>query len=196
MIKVEVFHNSILKSCSYCIYDDIALEGFVIDVGDADPIVSFINENKIIIKGILLTHPHFDHVYGIMELYNCFPSIDIYCSKETIEGLRDEDVNMSYMFLDGSFKIPHGNKFIIIEESSKILCSGSSVCIISCPGHDSGCISFVIGNNIFTGDSYTPFAPVTYNWHRSDKQKALKNEAKLEKYINSKGLIVYPGHYQ
>lgn len=196
MIKVEVFHNSILKSCSYCIYDDTSLEGYIIDVGDVEPIVSFITERKIYIKCVFLTHPHFDHVYGITDFLKKYPLTCFYCSAETLEGLRDEDVNMSYMYLEDEFQIPRDKHFVIIDYHAPVECFGKPIRIIPCPGHDSGCLSFIIGSNIFTGDSYTPFAPVTYNWHRCNKQQALESEAYIRKIIESKGLNVYPGHYQ
>ena len=183
MIKVEVFHNSILKSCSYCIYDDISLQGYIIDVGDVEPIKSLITERNIDIDGIFLTHPHFDHVYGIMGWANVYPSTLFYCSAKTLEGLKDEDVNMSYMYLEDVFEMPQERQFVIIDERSSVECFGKPIQIIPCPGHDSGCLSFIIESNIFTGDSYTPFAPVTYNWHRCNKELALKSEAYLLELI-------------
>lgn len=196
MIKVEVFHNSILKSCSYCVYDDSSLEGYIIDVGDVEPIISFITERKIDIKGVFLTHPHFDHVYGIMGFANIYPSTCFYCSAESLVGLKNEDVNMSYMYLENEFEMPQDKQFVIIDERSFVECFGKPIQIFPCPGHDSGCLSFIIENNIFTGDSYTPFAPVTYNWHRCNKELAIKSEASLFELIESRGLNVYPGHYQ
>lgn len=196
MVEVEIFHNSVLKSCSYCVYDNITLEGYVIDAGDATPICGFITKNQIKVKGIFLTHPHFDHVYGVIELVKHFPSAPLYCSLETLEGLHNENVNMSYMFLDDIFRIPDGTIIMVIDENSHILCFGCPIHIIPCPGHDSGSLSFVFGKCIFTGDSYIPFAPVTYNWRRSDKQLAIKSESFLIEIVNSKGLRVFPGHYQ
>lgn len=196
MLKVCSFHNSILKSCSYCIYDNSSWDCYVMDVGDAEPIKSFIKDNRMNLKGIFLTHPHFDHVYGISELTTEFPTAKIYCSAETLEGLKDEDVNMSYMYLEDEFQIPDDSQFELIESSSEISCFGHSIQIIACPGHDTGCLCYIIGQNIFTGDSYTPFAPVTYNWHRCDKEKALESESRIVEIIKTKGLRVYQGHYQ
>lgn len=196
MIKVNTFHNSILRSCSYCIYDDVSFEGYLVDVGDVEPILSFIKSNHILIEGVFLTHPHFDHVYGITEFINYNPSVRIFCSEEALSGLKNEDVNMSYMYLEDEFNLPPDERFEIINSDSRLTCFSFPLQIISCPGHDTGCLSYIIGDNIFTGDSYTPFAPVTYNWHRCDKQQALENEAYIREIIKVKGLKVYPGHYQ
>ncbi len=196
MVRVETFHNSILKSCSYCIYDDVSFEGYLVDVGDVEPILSFIRDNHILIEGVFLTHPHFDHVYGVTDFINCNPSVSIYCSKETLSGLKDEDVNMSYMYLEDEFNLPSDERFKIINSESRLTCFSFPLQIIACPGHDSGCLCYIIGDYIFTGDSYTPFASVTYNWHRGNKQQALDSEAYIYRIIESKGLNIFPGHYQ
>jgi glyoxylase-like metal-dependent hydrolase (beta-lactamase superfamily II) len=196
MIIVSIFHNSILKSCSYCIYDEESLEGYLIDVGDAQPIIDFIQTHGIDLKAVLLTHPHFDHVYGINEIVNAYPDIRIYCSSETLDGLKDEDINMSYMYLEDEFKIPDDSVFRLIDEAADVRCFNKQIRIEQCQGHDTGCLAFIIENNIFTGDSYTPFAPVTYNWHRCNKEMALESEKRLISIIQNEDLHVYPGHYQ
>ena len=120
----------------------------------------------------------------------------IWCSLETLDGLKDDNVNMSYMYVEECFNIPKDEQFEIIDSNSKIKCFNNLIEIISCPGHDSGCLSYVIENKIFTGDSYVPFAPVTYNWHRCDKDMAILNENNIKNLIITKGLEVFPGHYQ
>ena len=40
----------------------------VIDPGDASPVIELININKLNLVDILLTHHHFDHVGGTLEL--------------------------------------------------------------------------------------------------------------------------------
>lgn len=41
---------------------------FVVDPGDAKPIIAFIKAQNLVLKGILITHGHWDHVTGIDEL--------------------------------------------------------------------------------------------------------------------------------
>src|SRR5574344_2714232 len=136
MIFVKVFHNSILNSCSYCIYDDTNKYGYIVDVGDVEPIMSFVTENRINIKGIYLTHSHFDHVYGLNLIANLIPIVPIYCSAETLCGLKDERINMAYIYLDDDFIIPSDERFTIINHGSVISCFSMNIEIISCSGHD------------------------------------------------------------
>lgn len=98
MIKVKTFNNSaILKSCTYCVYNNQTHEGYIVEAGDAEPVLSFIKEKEIVVKGIFLTHCHYDHIYGINDFLEALPEIKIFCSEETMKGMHDEDLNMAYI---------------------------------------------------------------------------------------------------
>ena len=53
---------------SYLVIDDINQTACVIDPSDAEPIIQFVENNKINLKYILNTHHHYDHVGGNLEL--------------------------------------------------------------------------------------------------------------------------------
>jgi glyoxylase-like metal-dependent hydrolase (beta-lactamase superfamily II) len=197
MINVETFHNRvILHSCTYCIYDETSLEGYLIDAGDSLPVLTFIKDKRINIRGIFLTHCHFDHVYGINDFVDAISETKIYCSHETLMGLKDENLNMSYMYQDDEFIVPTGERYFVINHNSKVTCFGKDIEILSTSGHDVDCLCFIIGDSIFTGDSYIPYAPVIYPWKHSNKDDALKNEQMLKGLVANRGLNVYPGHFQ
>ena len=40
----------------------------IVDPGEATPVQAFIEKNKFILSGILITHHHWDHTNGITEL--------------------------------------------------------------------------------------------------------------------------------
>ena len=63
----------------------------VIDPGDASPVIELINANKLNLVDILLTHHHFDHVGGTLELKE---QIDgkVYGPAGNIEGI---DIHVS-----------------------------------------------------------------------------------------------------
>lgn len=128
------------------------------------------------------------------ELVTIYPNCCIYASKETIEGLYDEKINLS---------LYHGNPLIIsndaltntISTSSKFTLFEKSLNIIETPGHDIGCISFQYGEHLFTGDSYIPFATLFTKWKRGNKQLGLYNEIKLKRYASLHKLKIHAGHY-
>ena len=119
---------------SYLVIDKKNQSACVIDPSEAEPIINFIEKNKIHLKFILNTHHHYDHVGGNKELkkkYNTkiigfeedkdrIPEIDI-C-------LKDRDVWKNNNF---EFKIFH------------------------IPGHTLGhvCFNFFKEKLLFTGDT-------------------------------------------
>ena len=73
--------------------------------------------------------------------------------------------------------------------------NGLEIEVLSTPGHSDDNFTYIIGNNIFTGDSYIPFAKLFTKWPRSNKQQALENEQKLKQLIKERKLNVYQGHW-
>ncbi len=45
-------------------------EAYVVDPGESAPVIAFLEANDVVLKGILITHHHGDHVQGIAELLN------------------------------------------------------------------------------------------------------------------------------
>lgn len=193
MIKVHCIVNSILNSCTYILYNNYEKYVYLIDCGDVMPILDFVRRNNRTVKGIFLTHCHYDHIYGINQIISQFPNAIIYGSTETIEGLKDPKINLSKY---------HGESMIVskdarinkISESSNIQLFNQKIIIIETPGHDMGCLSFLVRDMLFTGDSYIPNLPVFTKWKRSEKVKGLSSEEHLKSLKENLNLLLYPGH--
>ncbi|AMG29979.1 hydroxyacylglutathione hydrolase [Grimontia hollisae] len=50
----------------------------VVDPGDAAPVLSTLNQMKLTLDGVLVTHHHHDHIGGIQQLQKAFPDLTIY----------------------------------------------------------------------------------------------------------------------
>ena len=58
-----------LQNNVYIVYDNKTLEGYVIDPGyEAKKLADIIKKRKLKIKGIILTHFHYDHAGACSEL--------------------------------------------------------------------------------------------------------------------------------
>lgn len=71
MLKISVFHFNPFAERCFCI-SDASGNGAIIDPGfingkEAGALFSYIRDNGIDIKAILLTHAHFDHIYGVSQ---------------------------------------------------------------------------------------------------------------------------------
>ncbi|WJG10649.1 hydroxyacylglutathione hydrolase [Aliiglaciecola sp. LCG003] len=59
----------------WCLHD--THNCWVVDPGDAEPVIAFCNANGLILKGILITHHHWDHTGGIEQLTQVYPDIGV-----------------------------------------------------------------------------------------------------------------------
>jgi hydroxyacylglutathione hydrolase len=73
MILVKTFfaYND-LRNYSYLIHDNHSDHAWVIDPFEANPIIDYIQKNGLVLKGILNTHQHFDHIRGNAPLMEAF----------------------------------------------------------------------------------------------------------------------------
>lgn len=104
----------------------------VVDPGDAVPVARVLAQEGLELTAILITHHHADHQGGVESLSaNCQLSV-FGPAAESITGLTHP--------LQGGevFELP---------------ALGTSVSVISVPGHTSGHLAYLMGNRLFCGDT-------------------------------------------
>ena len=191
-VKILQINNNLLHSCTFIFECKYLL---LIDPGEPKPIIEHIKQTNKQLIAILLTHCHADHIYGIAEILKIYPNTPIYCSLSTLKGLFDNKQNLSFTIPDYPINIPHSLLVNIIEEGEYYI-NNLKVVVIETPGHSDDCLTYIIGEHIFTGDSFIPFCKVFAKWPRSQKDLASRNEKKLIEIINNNKYIVHPGHWQ
>jgi hydroxyacylglutathione hydrolase len=119
---------------SYLIIDEKKNTACVIDPSESEPIIRYLENNKIDLKFILNTHHHYDHVGGNQKLKKKYNAkiIGFQEDKDRIPGI-DILVNDQEIW---------GNENFVAK-------------IIHIPGHTLGHICFYFFNNklVFTGDT-------------------------------------------
>lgn len=163
------------------------------DCGDSEKILEALEGREL--KGIFLTHCHQDHVYGIEKVLDKFPKAKVYCSQKTFEGLKEPMLNLSYIMPDYDFTFTHDDNVVILKEGINKI-DDLSVEVLSTTGHSEDCISFIIEDNIFTGDAHIPFVKVFTKWPTSNKILAKESEERLLQIIQERNPNIYPGHWQ
>ncbi len=67
-MSIEIFSIGPLETNCYAVYKDGS--AVVVDPGgDPAPVIAFLQEKKLKLEGIYLTHLHFDHMYGVADLH-------------------------------------------------------------------------------------------------------------------------------
>ena len=119
---------------SYLIIDEKKNIACVVDPSESDPVIKYLDDNKIDLKFILNTHHHYDHVGGNKKLKEKYGA-------NVIGFQGDKD------------KIPEID--ILVNDQEVWKYEDFEAKIIHIPGHTLGHISFHFYNNksIFTGDT-------------------------------------------
>lgn len=190
MLVQQIVHQA-FTSNTYIISGKADDEVWLVDIGNFEGAMELISDTKKV-KGVFITHYHYDHIYGINDLINRFPNCEIYASSHTIEGLYSDKMNLSFYF--ESPIIFQGKKTVTIKENDIInLFEGANLEVIETPGHNLGCLSFKVNNYLFTGDSFIPNFDVITKLKGGDKGA---NKLSLQKIKNKIvcGTCVCPGH--
>ena len=191
VMHVDVFVNSFYASNTYILSVDFDDGVWIVDVGDVSNIVEWLKTKGKGIKGVLLTHTHFDHIYGLNDLLSYDSCVKVYTCREGKSGLYSDKLNLS-RYHDNPF-VFRGKDVRLLDETSISLWPGLECRVYKTPGHDWSCLTYEINKNLFTGDSYIPNRRVVTSFPQSDKKDALKSLERITQMIKP-GCKVWPGH--
>lgn len=180
--------NSVFNSNSYILVKEY--DCWIIDVGDCDEILKIIK--GLSLKGIFLTHIHYDHIYGLNKLIEVIRESKVYTNSYGKKALMDSTANLSF-FHDDPFIFSSPEKIVQVCNRQIIpLTAGISAEAIFTPGHNPSCISWIINDSFFTGDSYIPGVNPVTKLPEGDITDAINSKELILSFANGKR--IYPGH--
>lgn len=190
-MEIRQVVNHIMQSNTYILTNGTDYEVGLVDVGDSQTILTYLNPNQIITK-VFITHTHYDHIYGLPELLSLFPNCIIYTSEFGKEALKSPKLNLSKYQDDPIICEP--KHIVTLSTGDSVEVCRTKLRVIETPGHDRSCLSFIVGNNIFSGDSFIPDVKVLSTLPNSNPFLAMESESILSDL--SEGNNLYPGHMQ
>ena len=191
-LKVTRITNSFFNSNTYILSNSVYNYVWLVDCGDYFDVKERLSGKCI--KGVILTHSHADHIYGLNELLRDYPDAIIYTNDFGILALQDPKLNITkYHEEMCDFIISKVDKiFPLIEGDSIELFPHIIANVLSTPGHDKSCLSYIVGDYLFTGDSFIPNAKLTAIFPNSNKSEARNSYDRLKAM---EGLYsICPGH--
>ncbi len=178
-MEIQSHINSIFNSVSY----HVGLG--VIDPGD---IWEWFHGVSI----VLLTHSHFDHIYGLNDLLRISPGAVVYTNDVGREMLFDARKNMSF-YHETPFVFEHAEQIRVVDDGDEIdLGCGMVAQAVFTPGHNPSCITWVVGDMVFSGDSLIPGIKTVTNLPGCNKRQAKESEELIRQLAI--GRTLYPGH--
>ena len=150
-IKIGRIVLGICATNCYFIYKENASEIIVIDPADrGDYIYGKLTEQGFIVKGILLTHGHFDHILGSNELRE-LTKAPIYAYEAEKELCEDVRKNISASMGKPYTVTPD----YYVKDNEEITIAGMTCKVLATPGHTIGscCYYFEQDGILISGDT-------------------------------------------
>ncbi|MDD4027054.1 MAG: MBL fold metallo-hydrolase [Candidatus Shapirobacteria bacterium] len=194
MLNYEKIVIGELETNCYLVWEEKTKECLVIDPADDGVSISEeISCKKLKVKYIYLTHGHFDHCLGALDLKLIY-NVDFGCSSEDTFLLDRQDETAKH-FLKKEIQVPNFIKIDIdLNEKKEFELGKEKIEIIKTPGHTPGSVCFYSKNNklLFSGDTlFAGFRGRTDFKYGSTKKifESLKKLMKLDE-----NTLVLPGH--
>lgn len=191
------------STLTYVVFDAGSRDAVVIDpVLDYDVLASrtqarslerianFVRERELRVQYVLETHAHADHLSGSQWLKQHFGA-------KIAIGERIREVQQTFRDL---LDLPHlavdGSQFDRLLADGEILTCGTlRIEVIATPGHTPACVTYRIGDALFTGDALFMH---DYGTGRCDfprgSAEALYDSITTRLYALPDAMRVYPGH--
>ena len=186
--------NSVFTSRTYILTQEGSSSVWLVDCGDVAPLMdmlSLMGGDLSIIKGVLLTHVHYDHIYGLPKLKERFPSLLVYTNEYGKKALTDIQLNYSKYHNDPI--VYESENVVTCDEGSMIeLFDGVQAKVYHTPGHSPSCLTYEVGDYLFTGDAYIPGVKVVTTLKGGDKVMAAENVERILRL--AEGKVVCAGH--
>ena len=157
----------------------------LIDIGDYSPLYTSLTT-------VLLTHCHYDHIYGLNRVIELNPQVRIYTNESGREMLLNARKNLSF-YHESPFVVSNPSRIVTVKDGEEIpIGEELTAKAFFTPGHNPSCITWLIGDCLFTGDAYIPGLKTVTNLPGGNKQQAEESIALIKRFAI--GRTIYPGH--
>ena len=143
-MKVKLLQVGPIGTNCYILEDETTGRAAVIDPGDeAGRIRRVLEEEKVEVEYILLTHGHYDHTGGVPELHRALPGAKIYIHRADANGAGSQLFPLAGQ-LEG---------LLYYDDGDKLTLGSLTIEVLHTPGHSRGGVTLKVGDVLFCGDT-------------------------------------------
>jgi len=160
-MEIQAFFDPDTFTLTYVVFDPQSRDAVVIDpVLDYDAVASrtstrqlervadFVRERELTLHHVLETHAHADHLSGSQWLKQHFGArIAIGRQITVVQETFKDALDLPHVATDGS-------QFDVLLSGGQVVTAGTlQIEVIATPGHTPACVTYKIGDALFTGDA-------------------------------------------
>ena len=162
------------------IKDDQAI---IVDAGaELKDVINAVNGKKV--KGLFLTHGHYDHAYYALSYIDYF-KCPVYMNTSAIKALKRPEYNYGENFSINFHSV------LEINRDCEIDCDKFNIKAYLTPGHSECSVSYLIENHLFAGDTVFCKGIGRTDLITSDEKDMLKS---LNKVLALNFNVLHSGH--
>lgn len=193
-ILIKMIKNHPIDSNCFVIYNDLNSNCIVVDPGteDCKELLSFLQENNLVPQNIILTHEHFDHIWGVNKLIKIF-NCAIVCTEKCLDNIINKKKNLSVFYDQVGFEILAKNNTILVSNNDLKL-ENYVFKFKETPGHSEGSVSFWIDKYLFMGDVFIKGIKTVTKLPGGSKKQLTETIYELSELFSDDKMMVYPGH--
>ncbi|MDD6455324.1 MAG: MBL fold metallo-hydrolase [Lachnospiraceae bacterium] len=167
-------------------------EAFVVDPADgAEQIEAKLAQNQWTLKGILLTHGHFDHIGAVEALRNAY-QVPVWAAEAERELLSDVEANLSGSWTGRPIRVKADHW---LQDLDCFMLAGMRIQMILTPGHTAGSCCYYLaeehvllsGDTLFAGSCGRTDLP-------TGSMNAIVRSIRERLFALPPETEVYPGH--
>jgi glyoxylase-like metal-dependent hydrolase (beta-lactamase superfamily II) len=172
-------------------WDEASKEAFMIDAADFSGAVgTLITDENLILKYLILTHGHGDHVGGVHRLLEAYPDAQLAAGRDEMPVL-DDPANNFTEYINGRNETFEPD--LLLSDGDELKVGALTLKVIETPGHTIGGISILVAGAVFVGDTLFRDSIGRTDLPTGDL-KTLEKSIKTKLYALPDDTVVYPGH--
>lgn len=187
VVTGEIYKDRFIDINTYVV--DYNGKCFIVDPGyEKEKIQKFVEDNKLEVLGILLTHSHLDHM-SALDVYN----VPIYLYENEYPLFKNHYENLyNERGLKRTYTLD-GREIITFKEGDTIPFDDKEISIIPTPGHTIGGVCYKFENDLFTGDTLFKGSVGRTDLNTGNPEDMKRSLLKLMNTLDD-NLNVHPGH--
>ena len=151
MIKIQGIPLGMIQANCYILSTERKNAAVIDPGGEAEKIKTYLKQNDLTLKMILLTHGHHDHIAAVWDLAG-WANVPVYIQEEDGEMLKDINLSLCSM-VPLYFAYNSEMPIQLLKDRDILKLDELDIELIHTPGHSKGSSCYKIGDALFTGDT-------------------------------------------